>query len=92
MFSLAIYTAIEPGICLRHRQPQSFATASDAAAAGVAYLRQHPMVVGFEIEPPGLHAANDAAIKAQRITRAVAARKAKARRKADAKGGDHAGR
>ena len=88
MFSLAIYTAIEPGICLRHRQPQSFATASDAAAAGVAYLRQHPMAVGFEIEPPGLVAANDTAIKRQRVQRAIAAR----RSKRSGKGGDHAGR
>ena len=78
MFSLAIYTAIEPGICLRRRLPVTFATASEAAAAGVAHLRAHPMAVGFEVEPPGLNAANDAAIKAQRIKRASAARKAHA--------------
>ena len=60
MFTLAIYTAAGPGVCLRRRLPGTFATASDAAAAGVAYLRQHPAAVGFEIEPPGLQAANDA--------------------------------
>lgn len=88
MFALAIYTAVEPGICLRHRLPQGFATASDAVAAGVAHLRTHPMAVGFEIEPPGLHAANDAAVKRQRVQRAIAAR----RTRRNGKGGDHAGR
>lgn len=77
MFTLAIYTAAGPGICLRQRLPRMFATASDAAAAGVAHLRAHPMAIGFEVEPPGLGAANDAAIKRQRVQRAIAARKAK---------------
>ena len=77
MFTLAIYTAAGPGVCLRRRLPGTFATASAAAAAGVAYLRQHPAAVGFEIEPPGLQAAYDAATKAQRVRRAISARKAR---------------
>ena len=43
MFTLAIYTAAGPGVCLRRRLPGTFATASDAAAAGVAYPKTPPL-------------------------------------------------
>ena len=53
--------------------------AGDAAAAGVAYLKAHPQAVGFEVEPPGLQAANDAAMNGRTVMRAIAARKCRQR-------------
>ena len=52
-----------------------------AAAAGVAHLQAHPLDIGFEIEPRGLAAANDAALHRQTITRATLARRARQLRK-----------
>ena len=83
-FTLAIYTAYSAtsaAIAIRKRLPGAYPTSGAAAAAGIAHLKQHPMAVGFEIEPQGLEAANDAALHRQTITRATLARKARQQRK-----------
>ena len=83
-FTLAIYeayTATSAAIAIRKRMPGTYPTSGAAAAAGIAHLQQHATAVGFEIEPQGLVAANDAAMHRQTITRATLARKARQRRK-----------
>ena len=83
-FHLAIYTAwsLTSGAVLqRKRQPGTYPTAGAAAAGGVAYLQQHQQAVGFEIEPLGLEAANDAAMHTQTIYRARLARQKRQQRK-----------
>lgn len=87
-FHLAIYTAwsLTSGAVLhRKRLPATYPTAGATAAAGVAYLQQHPQAVGFEIEAQGLEAANDAAMHTQTIYRARLARQKRQRRAAEAK-------
>lgn len=84
MFRLAIYTgwsSTKAALLKRERMPASYRTAGEAAAAGVAYLQAHAQAIGFEIEPPGLEAANDAASHGRTVYRAQAARKARQRRK-----------
>ena len=64
-FRLAIYTAwsgTSAALLRRERMPTTYRTAGEAAAAGVAYLQAHAQAIGFEVEPPGLEAANDAAM------------------------------
>lgn len=81
-FALAIYTAwngTNTALLRRKRVPATYPTAGDAAAAGVAYLKAHPQAVGFEVEPPGLQAANDAAMNGRTVMRAIAARKCRQR-------------
>lgn len=83
-FTLAIYTACtstSAAIAIRKRQPGTYPTAGAAAAAGVAHLQAHPLSIGFEIEPQGLEAANDAALHRQTITRATLTRRARQQRK-----------
>ena len=83
-FTLAIYTqhsATTAAIMTRKRHPGTYPTAGAAAAAGVAHLQAHPLAIGFEIEPQGLEAANDAAMQVQTITRATLARRARQLRK-----------
>ncbi len=83
-FTLAIYsayTATNAAITIRKRLPGTFQTAGEAAAVGIAHLKQHDNAVGFEIEPQGLAAANDDAIKRRTITRATLARKARQSRR-----------
>lgn len=79
-FTLAIhtaYTATNAAITIRKRLPGTYPTSGAAAAAGIKYLKQHPIAMGFEIEPQGLEAANDAALHRQTITRATLARRAR---------------
>lgn len=83
-FRLAIYSAwssTNAALLRRQRLPGTYPTAGDAAAAGVAHLKATPQAVGFEVEPPGLQAANDAAMTGRTITRAIAARHSRQRRR-----------
>ena len=83
-FRLAIYTAwsgTSAALLRRERMPTTYRTAGEAAAAGVAYLQAHAQAIGFEVEPPELEAANDAAMTGRTIYRALAARKARQQRR-----------
>lgn len=76
-FRLAIYSAwgsTNAALLRRQRLPGTYPTAGDAAAAGVVHLKANAQAVGFEVEAPGLEAANDAAMTARTIYRAQAAR------------------
>ena len=84
-FYLVIYSQCTPGypaIMRRSRLPGTYATPASAAAAGLEHLKQHPLTLGFEVEPVGLQAANDAALNARTIYRAQVAREVRRMRKA----------
>lgn len=92
MFRLSIYTVaghITAQVYERKRLPVSFRTAGEAAHAGVFYLKAHPLAVGFQVEPPELEPANDAAMTARTIYRAQAARKARQQRRKESHDQEH---
>lgn len=69
-------------ISIRRRWPASFRCEAQAVAQGIALLHQHAEVVGFILVPADLQAANEAYLHERTVTRAMAARKARQKRKA----------
>lgn len=68
-------------ISLRRRWPVAFKSESQAMAQGIALLHQHAEMVGFVLTHADFQAANAAYLQ-RTITRAIAARKARQKRKA----------
>ena len=69
-------------ISLRRRWPVAFKSESQAMAQGIALLHQHAEMVGFVLTHADFQAANAAYLHERTITRAIAARKARQKRKA----------
>lgn len=69
-------------ISLRRRWPVSFHSEAQAVTQGIALLHQHAEMVGFILVPADLQTANEAYLHERTITRAMAARKARQKRKA----------